>query len=184
MIVSHVVREKTAKDLHHLLKYADLQAGVRDPGRKEKVFLHVDYVANPVTEPPPTRRSARSKRRRPDEPVGQDWHELVEVHFHPRAERVMAGSELPWADQTDPNVVFGRVSPLPREVSGRLPRLRACVAEVVQQRMRQLAPDGLPTGRWRIHVALLPESACLEIGVTTWTDLRENEETIEHVDLP
>lgn len=173
MIVRHVIREKHGKGLHHVLKYADLAGCAEAPGVR-KSYFHVDFPANPVVTVPEWRKT----------PVRADWYELLYLHFHPDPERVLAPAGTPWEGVEAPVVLFGRVPPVPREISAWLPQLRAFLAREVVQRVKQLAPKGLPTGRWTLHVALLPESSTLEFGVQHWTDLRRNEETIERIIVP
>lgn len=174
MIVHHVTRDKHGKDLHHVLKYADLEGCAWAPDVR-KSYFHIDFLADPVVEQPDWRRGP---------PPRADWYELLNLHFHPQPERVMPATDMPWADVTDPVVLFGRVPTVPREISTWLPQLRTFIAQVVADRVRILAPKGLPTGRWTLHVALLPESSTLEIGLQTWTDLRRNDETIERISVP
>ena len=174
MIVRHVTRDKHGKDLHHVLKYADLESCARAPGVR-KSFLHLTYPAEPSTRRPTWRRKGRGK---------EDWFELLTLHYHPEASRVMADEGTPWAGVESPVVLHGQVPPVPRDISAWLPQLRSFVAKVVADRVVALAPDGLPTGRWILHVALLPESSTLEVGMQTWTDLRRNDEQIERIPVP
>ena len=174
MIVRHVNRDKHGKDLHHVLKYADIEGCAEAPGVR-KSFLHLDFPADPVVTPPEWRRSA---------PVRADWYELLYLHFHPEPGRVLGAGGTPWEEVAEPVVLFGRVPPVSREISAWLPQLRAFVTGEVAARVKKLAPNGLPTGRWTLHVALLPESSTLEIGIQKWTDLRRNKETIERVAVP
>ncbi len=174
MIIRHVIREKHGKGLHHVLKYADLEVCAQAPGVR-KSYLHLDYPAEPVTSRPEWRRGQQR---------GEDWFEVLMLHFHPSAARVMSDEDTPWQGVEEPVVLFGRVPPVPREISAWLPQLRSFVADVVAERVRNLAPSGLPTQRWTVHVALLPESSTVEVGVQTWTDLRRNDERIERIQVP
>ncbi len=174
MIVGHVIRERHAKDLHHVLKYADLEACAQAPDVR-KSFLYLNYPAEPITTRPKWRRKGRAS---------EDWYELLTLHYHPEAGRVLADDGTPWAGVDEPVVVFSQVPPVPRDISAWLPKLRSFVAGVVAEKVEALAPRGLPTGRWIVHVALLPESSTLEVGVQTWTDLRHNDEIVERIPVP
>ncbi len=180
MIVQHVSRDRHPRDLHHVLRYGDLEAAIPHEG-KNKVFLSMHFTGTVASDPPEHRQSKRTGRKRAGLLEGAEYVQLVRVHYHPRAERVTEVEGKPWADVDDPVVIFGEVFPITRKVSEWFPRLRASLAELLTTRIATLTAQGLPGDRWLLHVGFLPESGSLEVGVTTWSDLRKNDEKIERV---
>lgn len=177
MIVQHVSREKHPRNLHHVVRYGDLEAAV-PVGERQSVYLSVQFIGSVVSGPPEHRQSQRSGRTKAGV-RGVEYVQLAKVSFHPRAERVIDPDGCPWSDEEDPVVVFAEVYPIERKVSEWFPKLRAAVAEVLMARVGELARGGLPTDRWLLHVGFLPESGSLEVGITTWTDLRKNSERVD-----
>ena len=170
MIVQHVTRERLGRGLHHPLKYADIEACV-DAAGASRIFLSVRFVGQPSSGQP-------DHRDRPVGAEGREYRELVRLHYHPEAHRVPVEGEAPWADVDNPVVLFADVWPVERELTQWLPRLRSYLAKLVAANVNALTPDGLPTSRWLLHCALLPETSEVEVGTTTWTELRRNDEAI------
>ena len=183
MVTPHITKNPVPKNLHHLLRFADLEHAAVSSGN-EALFLSVSFSSTPSTDVPGRRKSIRKGRRKTGQPgPGWEYHEMLEIHHHPDAARVMAPAGTPWAGLERPSVLFANVLPLPRTVTRRFPRLRRCVADLLEARIAELHGATGPQRRWLLHVGLLPESAVLEIGVTTWTALRRNPEKIERVEI-
>ncbi|MCO4762920.1 MAG: hypothetical protein KC502_15500 [Myxococcales bacterium] len=182
MIVQHVSREKHPRDLHHVVRYGDLEAVV-PVGERQKVYLSVQFTGSVVADPPEHRQSQRAGRKKAGDSAGEEYVQLGTVQFHPRAERVIDPEGCPWADDEAPTVVFAELHPIPRKVSEWFPQLRSAVADVLKSRVGTLTRKGLPSARWLLHVGFLPESGSLEVGITTWTDLRKNDEQLERLQV-
>ena len=180
MIISHVTRDRCTKDLHHVLRYGDIESTLPDTGR-DKVYLHVRFGADVHSEQPEHRRSKRSGRTRAGGAAGVEYLQLATLHYHPKAERVVDAAGTPWEGVSSPVVVHGEVFPIPRKVSEWFPQLRGAVAELLTTNVAQLARDKVGGDRWLIHVGFLPESGSLEVGLTRWTDLRKNPERVERI---
>lgn len=178
MIVQHVSREKHPRNLHHVVRYGDLESAV-PAGERQKVFLSVQFTGAVVPEPPAHRQSQRSGRKKAGVATSAEYVQLARVTFHPIAARVVEPEGKPWAEVDEPTVVFAEVYPIERSVSEWFPKLRASVAETLTTRIGELTRGGLPTGRWLLHIGFLPESGSIEVGTTTWTDLRKNDERID-----
>ncbi len=178
MIVQHVSREKHPRELHHVVRFGDLEAAV-PTAERQTVFLSVQFTGSVVSGPPEHRLSQRSGRTKAGSNDGVDYVQLALVSFHPRAERVVEPDGRPWDGVVEPVVVFAEIYPIERKVSEWFPKLRAAVGEVLVARIGELARGGLPGERWLLHIGFLPESGSLEVGVTTWTDLRKNDELVD-----
>jgi hypothetical protein len=176
MIVQHVTRERLGGSLHHPLKYADLAACLEEVGA-ERVYLSVRFVGTPSAASPEYREKSRS------EPV-REQHELVQIHYHPSAHRVEVEGTPPWEGVTDPVVVFVDIWPVERDVTQWLPRLRSFLAGLVKANITGLLPNGLPASRFLLHASLLSETSEIEVGTTTWTELRRNQEAVHAVAIP
>lgn len=182
MIVEHVSRDRHSKDLHHVLRYGDLEALLPDPGGKERVFLAAHFQGAVADAVPDHRQSRRSGRQRAGLPGSASYYQLCRLHYHPDAARVSPIEGTPWAEENQPTVVFTDVMPIARKVSEWFPTLKAGMTEVLAAEIRQLTAGGFGD-RWLLHVALLPESGELEIGRTTWSDLLRNDEKVWRVAL-
>jgi len=178
MIVQHVSREKHPRELHHVVRYGDLEAAV-PAAERQTVYLSVHFTGSVVSSPPSHRQSQRAGRTKAGSKASVEYVQLASVTYHPRAERVVQADRMPWADDAEPVVVFAELHPITRKVGEWFPKLRTSVAEVLASRIGELTRGGLPTGRWLLHIGFLPESGSLEVGITTWTDLRKNPEQVE-----
>lgn len=183
MIVEHVIRERHNKDLHHVLRYGDLEGIMPDRGGRDRVYLSAQFKGAVADGVPLHRQSKRPGRRKAGLPDNATYFQLCRLHHHPSAERVIDPEGTPWQSDTAPSVVFAELLPISRKVSEWFPLLRQGVVDALGAEITALANDGYGA-RWQIHVALLPESAELEIGVTTWTDLLQNDEKIWRIPLP
>ena len=184
MVTQHVTKNPAPKAHHHLLRFAELQRAANESGN-EALFLSVSFSGTPSTSVPDRRKSIRKGRRKSGLPgPGWEYYEMVEVQYHPEAARVMPPEGTPWAGRESPTVLFASVLPLPRSITRRFPRLRSFVADLLEARIGQLRSAKGPRRRWLIHLGLLPESAVVEIGTTTWTALRRNPEKIERIEVP
>lgn len=183
MIIEHVTRDRHHRDLQHPLRYADLEALLPRQEAPDRVYLAAHFTGAPLDDVPEHRQSRRPGRTRADLPGSAAYHQVMRLHHHPEAARVVDPAGRPWAGDASPRVVFADVHPLDRKVAEWFPGLRAAVGEVLGPRVRALFAAG-PASRWLLHVALLPESTELEIGTTRWTALLRHDEDIERIALP
>ncbi len=182
MIIEHVTRDRHPKDLHHPVRYADLEGLFVDPGGKERLYLSLHFGGAVLESVPEHRQSKRPGRQKAGLPGSAAYVQLLRVHHHPDPTRVKPPADTPWAEDDKPRVMFADVLPLERKLTEWFPSLRAQLCDVLAPRLGHLQALG-PNARWLVHVALLPESAELEVGTTTWTELLRNEEAIERLPL-
>jgi hypothetical protein len=182
MIVEHVQRDRATRDLHHVLRYGDLQGLLPDPGGRDRLYLAVHFRGAVGVDVPEHRQSRRSGRQRADAPAGATYFRICDVHFHPECERVREAEGTPWAEEPGARVVFADVHPIERKVSAWFPGLRAGVAAALGAEIDRRCAAGWDA-RWLLHVALLPESSELELGRTTWTALLRQPEDVWRVPL-
>jgi hypothetical protein len=183
MIVEHISRDRHPKDLHQVLRYGDLEGIMPAGGGRERVYLSAHFLGEVADGVPAHRQSIRPGRRKAGLPDKATYFQLCRLHHHTDASRVVPPEGKPWQADAAPAVVFAEVQPIARKVSVWFPMLRQAIVDVLAAEVAGLVGDGYGS-RWQIHVALLPESAELEIGVTTWTDLLRNDEKIRRVALP
>lgn len=176
MIVQHVIRERLGRGLHHPLKYADVESCFEGAGA-DRMFLSVRFIGSPSADDPEHRQKPRSGPPR-------EHREMVRVHYHPSAHRVPMDGDVPWLDVDDPIVVFAEVWPLEREMTQWLPQLRGFLAGLIKANVDGLMQNGLPGQRFLVHASLLPETSEIEVGTTSWTELRRNAEAIHNVNIP
>ena len=176
MIIGHVHKERLSKQLYHPLKYADLEACVDTPTLPQ-AYLAVRFSGTPSDHVPTHRTQTGGGAPR-------EAHQLAMLHHHPSPERVSFPGDVPWADKTAPKVIFADVWPVDRALTKRTPQLRNWLAQTMADQVRKLNGQHLFEHRWLLHIALLSETMELEIGTTTWTDLRRNRETIARISLP
>ncbi|MEY3013926.1 MAG: hypothetical protein RIT45_2661 [Pseudomonadota bacterium] len=182
MIVEHVRRDRHPKDIHHVLRYGDLEGLLPLQDDKQWIYLSAHFGGAVTDSVPDHRQSRRSGRQRAGLPGTATYFQLCRLHFHPDASRVVDAAGTPWETAQQPTVVFADVMPVAHKVSEWFPTLKAGICEVLGGEIRQLVANGY-SDRWLLHVALLPESAELEIGRTTWSDLLRNDEKVWRVAL-
>lgn len=183
MIVENVTRDRHHKDLHHPLRYADLEGLLEDPGAKARLHLSVHFTGSVLESVPEHRQSKRAGRQKAGLPHQAAYFQVLQLHHHPDAARVVEAAGRPWADEQQPRVVFAQIHPLERKVTEWFPALRGAMVDAIRDRVASEMAQG-PSVRWMIHVALLPESAEFEIGTTTWSELLRNDEIIVRQPLP
>ena len=183
MIVENVTRDRHHKDLHHPLRYADLESLLEDPGAKSRLHLSVHFTGAVLESVPEHRQSKRPGRQKAGLPHQAAYFQILQLHHHPEPARVVEPAGRPWADEEQPRVVFAQIHPLDRKVTEWFPAIRSAIVEAIAERVTAAMAQG-PSVRWMIHVALLPESAEFEIGTTTWTALLRNDEVIVRQPLP
>ena len=183
MIDENVTRDRHHKDLHHPLRYADLESLLEDPGAKSRLHLSVHFTGAVLESVPEHRQSKRAGRQKAGLPHQAAYFQILQLHHHPEPARVVEPAGRPWADEEQPRVVFAQIHPLDRKVTEWFPAIRSAIVEAIAERVTAAMAQG-PSVRWMIHVALLPESAEFEIGTTTWTALLRNDEVIVRQPLP
>ncbi len=184
MVTRHIIKNRPPKTHHHLLRFAELERAA-NPSRNEALFLSVSFSDSASSNIPKRRKSIRKGRLKSGVPgPGWEYYEMVEVQYHPEADRVMPPEGTPWASHDDPTVLFAKILPLPRLVTSRFPGLRRFVANLLDARISKLRSARGPQRRWLLHLGLLPESATIEVGTTTWTALRRNPEVVERIEIP
>ena len=162
--------------LHHPLKYADIEACLPGAGSR-RVYLSVQFRGQPSSDLP----EHRDRHHGPD---SREYRQLARVHYHPEPSRVPTEDTPPWSNDDDPTVVFVEVWPVQRDLTQWLPNLRAFLTKLLRANVDGIAPKGLDGSRFLLHFGLLPETSEIEVGTTSWTELRRNREAVHAVAVP